>query len=122
MSEIVRKSDNVVQVTINGSDGNPITISGLNDLEITVYQGAKKIIQQWRISNGNITIVNDAGGIVSVNLDRAKLTVNKTNIEKIFLEVAASFTDAEFVDGIRREVDTAIELALVEDSPTSYIQ
>lgn len=121
MSEIVRKSDNVIQITVNGSDGNPLTISDLSGLEITVYQGAKKIIQQWTTADGNITTVDNTAGIVSVNLDRTKLSVNKTNIDKIFLEVAALFVDADFTDGIRREVDTAIELALVEDSPTAYL-
>lgn len=120
MSEIVRKSDNVIQITVNGSNGLPLTISDLNGLEICVYQKPKKIIQQWSTSDGNITTVNDAGGIVSVNLDRAKLSVNKTNIEKIFLEVAALFDDTNFADNIRREVDTDIELALIEDSPTAY--
>lgn len=119
---IPRKSDSVIQVTVNGSDGNAITISGLADLELVVYQKPKDIIQRWLMSDGDVTTIDDANGIVSVNLDRAnsKLMNAQNQNNKCYLEVIASITDADFEDNIRREVDTAIELALVEDSPTAY--
>jgi hypothetical protein len=117
---IVRKSDNVIELTINGSDGNPITITGMADLEVLVYQKPKTIIQRWLLSDAEITIVNDAGGVVSVNFDRANTKLLNFKIENCKLEVIASFTDANFADNIRREVDTDIELTIVEDSPTAY--
>ena len=117
---IVRKSDNVIQITINGGDANPLTISGLADLEILAYQLPKTIVQRWVLSDGDITTVNDAGGIVSVNFARANTKLLNFKIEDCKLEVIASFTDADFADSIRREVDTDIELTTVEDSPTAY--
>lgn len=117
---VVRKSDNVIQLTINGGDGNPITISGLADLEVLVYQSPKSIVQRWLKSDGDITTVNDAAGIVSVNFDRANSKLLNFKIEDCKMEVIASFTDASFADNIRREVDTDIELTTVEDSPTAY--
>lgn len=116
---IVRKSDNVIQLTINGADGNPITISGLADLEVVAYQLPKAIIQRWLMSDGDVTTVNDAGGIVSVNFDRANTKLMNFKIEDCKLEVIASFSDTDFEDDIRREVDTDIELAVIEDSPTA---
>lgn len=117
---IVRRSDNVIQVTINGADGNPITISGLSDLEIVAYQKPKDIIQRWLKSSAQVTTVNDAGGVVSVNFDRANSKLLNFKIEDCKLEVIASFADANFADSIRRDVDTDIELSTVEDSPTAY--
>jgi hypothetical protein len=117
---IVRKSDNVIQVTINGSDGNPIVISGLADLEILAYQLPKTIVQRWVKSDGEITTVDDAGGIVSVNFNRSNTKLLNFKIDDCKLEVIASFTDANFESSIRREVDTDIELTTVEDSPTAY--
>ena len=116
---IVRKSDNVIEFVINGGDGLPLTISTMVELEILVYQLPKTIIQRWLITNGDITIINDISGIVEVRLDRAntKLLNFKSDAKA---EVAGSFTDATFEGGIRREVDTDIELTIVEDSPTAY--
>lgn len=119
---IVRKTDNVIQLTVNGGDGNPITISGLADLEVVAYQLPKSIVQRWKLSDSEITIVNDAGGIVQVNFDRANSKLLNFKIEDCKLEVIASFTDTDFADNIRREVDTDIELSTIEDSPTAYEQ
>jgi len=117
---IVRKSDNVIQITINGGDGNPITITDLLDLEVVAYQLPKSIIQRWKLSDSEITIVNDAGGVVSVNFERAntKLLNFKNNACK--MEVVALFTDTDFADNIRREVATDIDLSSILDSPTAY--
>lgn len=119
---IVRKSDRVIQVTVTGGNGTPVTISTLADLELLVYQSPKRIIQRWIMSDGEIATVNDAGGVVSVNFDRANTkTLNFKNDPCLF-EVAASFTDPNFEGGIRRDVATGIELEIVEDSPTAYEQ
>lgn len=118
MARIPRKTDNVIRVTVNGSNGLPLTISGLSDLQIVVYQKPKTIIQSFLKSAGEVTTISDAGGIVEVNLDRANTKLLK--IEECKLEVVASFTDTDFASNIRREVDTDIDLATVEDSPTAY--
>jgi len=41
---IVRKSDRVIQVTVTGGNGTPVTISTLADLEVLTYQFPKRII------------------------------------------------------------------------------
>ena len=117
---IVRKSDNVIQITINGGDGLPVTITGLSDLEIVAYQLPKRIIQRWTISGGGVVTVNDAGGIVKVYFDRDNTQLLNFKNENCKLEVIATFTDANFESSLRREVDTDIELAVIEDSPTAY--
>lgn len=119
---IVRKSDRVIQVTVTGGNGVPVTISTLDDLEVLVYQFPKRIIQRWLMSDGDVTTVNDIGGIVSVNLDRARTQAMNFKNDPCLLEVVASFADAYFEGGIRRDVATGIELAIVEDSPTAYEQ
>jgi len=119
---IVRKTDNVIQLTVNGGDGNPVTITDLEDLEVLVYQKPKTIIQRWLLSDSEITIVNDSGGVVQVNFNRANSKLLNFKIEDCKLEVIATFTDSDFADNIRREVDTDIELTTVEDSPTAYEQ
>ena len=115
---IPRKTDNVLQVTVNGSDGLPLTITGLADLEIVIYQKPKTIIQRFIYSLAEIVIVNDAAGLVEVYIDRANTKLLK--IEEVKLEVIASFTDTDFANNIRREVVPDIDLSTVEDSPTAY--
>jgi hypothetical protein len=119
---IVRKSDRVIQVTVTGGNGTPVTISTLADLELLVYQFPKRIVQRWILSDGDVTTVNDAGGVVSVNFDRANTQALNFKNDPSLLEVVASFVDADFEGGIRRDVSTGIELAVVEDSPTAYEQ
>jgi len=117
---IVRKSDNVIQLTINGGNGSPLTISALVDLEVVAYQLPKTIIQRWLLSSGQIVTINNVGGIVEVYFDRdntQQLNFKNANCK---LEVVATFTDANFEASLRREVDTDIQLQVVEDSPTAY--
>jgi hypothetical protein len=117
---IVKKSDNVIQVVINGSDGNPITITGLSDLEIVAYQLPKRIIQRWLLSSAQVVIIDDAAGIVNVYFDRSNTKLLNFKNEDCKLEVIATFADANFEGNLRREVDTDIQLSEIEDSPTSY--
>jgi hypothetical protein len=119
---IVRKSDRVIQVTVTGGNGTPVTISTLADLEILAYQFPKRIIQRWLLSDSEITTVNNAAGIVSVNFDRANTQTLNFKNDPCLLEVVASFTDIDFEGGIKRDVATGIELSIVEDSPTAYEQ
>lgn len=119
---IVRKSDRVIQVTVTDGNGTPVTIMTLGELEILVYQFPKRIIQRWQLTDGEITVVNNAGGIVSVNFDRANTQTLNFKNDPCLLEVVASFFDVNFEGGIRRDVATGIELSIVEDSPTAYEQ
>jgi hypothetical protein len=119
---IVRKSDRVIQVTVMGGNGTPVTMSTLADLEILAYQFPKRIIQRWLLSDSEITTVNNAAGIVSVNFDRANTQTLNFKNDPCLLEVVASFTDVDFEGGIKRDVATGIELSIVEDSPTAYEQ
>jgi hypothetical protein len=117
MSTLARKADAVITVTVVGSDGNPLVISTLEDLEIVAYQKPRTIYQRWKLSDAQITVTNDAGGIVDINFNRS--ATKATQVRDLFLEVIASFTDADFADNVRREVCNDIELALIVDSPTA---
>lgn len=115
---MIRNSDNIVEVTVTGSDGLPIAISSLEDLEVIIYQKPKRIVQRFKLSDGNITIVNNAAGTVECYLDRANTVLLNGKNDDCKIEVVGYFADANFEDGVRREVDTDIQLAVVEESPT----
>jgi hypothetical protein len=119
---IVRKSDRIIEVTVTGGNGSPVTISGLSDLELLAYQFPKRIVQRWLLSDAEVTVVNDSGGVVRVNFDRANTQGLNFKNDPCLLEVVASFSDVDFEGGIRREVATGIPLAVVDDSPTAYEQ
>ena len=112
MATLPRSSDSRVRFTVTGSDGNPITISGLEDLDIYIYQKPKKVIQQWNLDDGTIDIITDAAGLVEVFLDRAntQFLLFQSDRSEIKGEVRATFVDADFEDGLRVEIATDITL------------
>lgn len=132
MATLPRSSDSRVRITILGADGNPITISGLADLNIYCYQKAKEPIQSWNKVAGEIETITDAAGLVEVLLNRENTALLKFNPDnkKFFFEVECIFTDADFEDGVRVEIDTNIvptfsngvtsEEVTAEDSQTAY--
>lgn len=128
MATLPRKSDSRVRFTVAGADGTPITISGLADLTIYIYQKPKKVIQQWSLSDGDIDIITDAAGLVEVLLNRAntELLIYQSDRREIRGEVEAVFTDADFANNQRHEIATDIVLnfnseeVFAEDSQTAY--
>ncbi len=112
MATLPRSSDSRVRFTVTGSDGNPITISGLEDLDIYIYQKPKKVIQQWNLDDGTIDIITDAAGLVEVFLDRAntQFLLFQSDRSEVKGEVRATFVDADFEDGLRVEIATDITL------------
>lgn len=112
MANLPRSSDSRVRFTVTGSDGTPIVISTLNDLDIYIYQKPKKVIQQWNKNAGEITTITDAAGLVEVLLDRAntQFLLFQADRSEIKGEVRATFTDADFADGVRVEIATDITL------------
>lgn len=110
MANLPRSSDSRVRFTVNGSDGSPITISGLEDLDIYVYQKPKKVIQQWNLDAGEIEIITDAAGLVEVLLDRDNTALLNFQLADIRGEVRATFVDADFEGGLRVEIATDIVL------------
>lgn len=126
MATLPRSSDSRVRITLLGSDGNPIVISGLFDLNIFCYQKPKKVIQSWNYLDGEIEIITDAAGLVEVLLDRANTQLLNFQLSDFFFEVAPVFTDADFADNKRVEIATAIvptfdtEEVVAVDSQTAY--
>lgn len=126
MANLPRKSDSRVRITILGSDGNPIVISGLNDLDIYCYQKPKKVIQHWNKNDGEIETITDAAGLVEVLLNRANTQLLNFQLVDFFFEVAPVFTDADFADSKRVEIATGIvptfdsEEVTAVDSQTAY--
>lgn len=110
MATLPRSSDSRVRFTVNGGDGNPITISGLEDLDIYIYQKPKKVIQQWNLDAGEIDIITDAAGLVEVLFDRANTQLFNFQLADLRGEVRATFTDVDFEGGLRVEIATDIIL------------
>lgn len=115
---MTRNTDSVLEVTLTGEDELPLTISGIEDIEIIIYQFPKRIVQRFKKSEGNIITTDDTGGIVEVYIDRLN-TMSLNDKKECKLEVICYFSDVNFQGDLRREVDTDIELQMVDDSPTA---
>jgi len=100
MENIYKNSDEVIQVIItDGTD--PINPNDTSDIIISVYQQLEVIIQQWKLSDGTVSIFDAANGKVRVNLDRA----NTANLpeKRLYIEVAVEFANVDFEGGIQVE-------------------
>lgn len=95
-------SDEVIQITVtDGTDA--IDLNTVEDITVSAYQTKEDIIQQWKLSDGDVTITNASAGICKVNLDRNN---SATLPEKrIFIEVALTLVNTDFEDDISIEKD-----------------
>lgn len=113
MKEIYKGADEVINVTI--TDGtNPIVISDCEDVIVSVYQTKSDIIQQWKISDGSLKTVNDAGGIAQANLDRN----NTADLpeRRLYLEVVVEIANTDFEAGIQRMIQSDIAISDLKNS------
>lgn len=113
---IYKGSDEVIQLTITDADGAPVVPSTVEDIIISVYQTKENVIQKWLLSEGTVDIFDDADGIVRVNLDRDN--TEKIPQKRIYLEVAVETTNADFEDGVARQIQSDIPLCDLKNSVT----
>lgn len=107
-------SDEIIEVTIKDSDNSPINIGSLQDIIISCYQTKEDIIQQWILSDSQVTVVNESAGIVSVNLDRDN--TKKLRLKRLYLEIAVKIANASFEDGYSLQKVSDIALADLKNS------
>lgn len=89
--------------------GSSVPISDILDITVSVYQTKSEIIQQWKVSNGSIEVVDDAGGLIRMYLDRD----NTINIpaKRIYMNIVFEFTNSSLESSIQKVVQSDIVLA-----------
>lgn len=114
LTEIYRGADEVINITLKDSAGDPIVISSLDDVIVSIYQTKETIIQQFKVSDSSLIITNDNAGIVTANLDRD----NTANIplRRLFIEVVAEISNSDFESGSQRMIISDIVLADLKNS------
>jgi hypothetical protein len=114
---IPQGADEVIEITLTDANGNAINPNDCLDVIVSVYQTKENTIQQWKLSDGDITVDGDgSAGIIQMGLDR-----NNTStlpIARLFLEVCIETTNTEFEDDIQRQIATDIPLADLKNSVT----
>ena len=110
---IYKGGDNEINITVMYS-GSPVTISDIMDIVVTAYQTKSEIVQQWKISDNSIEVVDDSAGEVRMYLDRD----NTINIppKRLYMDIVFEFNNNNFEDGIRKVVTSDIVLADVKYS------
>ena len=111
---IYKGSDMNINITLNAPDGSALVISDLIDVVVSVYQTKEEIIQQWKVSNGSLIVIEDADGSVQANLDRDN-TVN-LRLKRLYLEVKVIGTNSDFESGEQVAIVSDIVLADLKNS------
>lgn len=115
LTEIYKGSDEVIVITVtDGTD--PIDLATADDITVSVYQRSDVIIQQWKLSDSEVTITDASNGICQVNLDRD----NTADLEskRLYIEVALQLVNADFESGVMIEKDSNVPLCDLANSPT----
>lgn len=114
---IPKGADEVIEITLTDADENPINPNDCEDLIVSVYQTKDDILQQWKLSDDEITISGDGStGVIQVALDRDNTA--KVDEKRIFMEIAIETENDEFEDGIQRQIATDIPLADLKNTVT----
>lgn len=99
---ICKGSDEIIQITV--TDGtNAIDLNEAEDITVSVYQTADVIIQQWLLSENEVTLVDAENGICSVALDRDN--TNGLPTKRLYVQVDLKLVNAAFEDGYAIEKD-----------------
>lgn len=110
---IYKGGDNSIQVTLK-INGTAVPISDLSNIFAYCYQTKNEIIQTWKLSDNSITVIDNSGGIVQINLDRDN-TINAA-CKRIFLEVVMETISPDFESGFARIVTGDIVLCDLKNS------
>lgn len=111
---IVTNSDNVIELTITDSAGNPIDLAEVDDVEVAVYCRKENIIQHWKQSLNQVTIVDAPNGIINVVLDRANTSTLSPN--RLYAEIVVKIPDVRFESGYQLMIESDIAIADIINS------
>ena len=97
---LYKGSDEVIQLTITDEVTDlPVDLALCDDIIVSAYQTKENIIQQWLLSESEVTITDASNGICQVNLDRDNTA--KIPSKRVYGEVVLQYVDADFEDGVR---------------------
>lgn len=97
--KVIAGDDIVVEVTVVDEVGNPIVISSLKDLKIIICAGecSGGYAEEWLLSAAEITVVDDANGIVSFIISK-EFTEENEGFEFI-VKVSVIIANPAFTNG-----------------------
>ena len=97
--KVIAGDDIVVEVTVVDEVGNPIVISTLKDLAITICSGecSGDYKKTYQLTAGDITIEDDANGIVSFIISK-EFTEENEGLEFI-VKVSVIIANPAFTNG-----------------------
>lgn len=111
---IYKGADEVINITLTDADGNPLVVSSLSEVVVSIYQVKETVIQQWKKSDNTLITVSSSGGIVQANFDRDNS--DTVPLKRLYLEVVAQIADANFEGGFQRMIASDIVLADLKNS------
>lgn len=114
---IPKGADEVIEVTLQDGDGNAINPNSCLDVIVSVYQTKQDIVQQWKKSDDQMTVIGGGTtGKVRVGLDGVNTA--KLPEARLYLEVCIVVTNTLFEGGEQRQIATDISMADIKNSVT----
>lgn len=102
MSQIGTNKDIPITIYIKDSTGVAIDTDGFDvDIEVAIYQKKDNVIQLFKLSEGEVEVIDAGDGEILVRLDRVN-TAKINTANPLFVEVVPISADANFEGGIRR--------------------
>lgn len=114
VATIVQGADSTIQLTINDSNGNPITISTLENLSFFVYQKRENILGEYSLGESTISITDDFNGKVAIYFPREQS--EGAVIGDLFCEIWVDVQNANFSSGFKRNKFSDVKIGKVINS------
>ena len=107
VAKLYKGSDSVIQFTVTDVVTElPIDLADCDDITVSAFQKSDSIIQQWKLSDSEVTITDASNGICQVNLDRDNTADLPT--ARVFGEVILNYVNADFEGGIMQIKNTPV--------------
>ena len=96
MTTLTQGADVSINITLVGTDSNPIEISNCENVKLFIYQTREYVLADYDLNDAEIEIVDNVGGILRVNVLGS--SVNFVS-GRVFAEAVVNVIDTDFDAG-----------------------
>ena len=96
MEKLTQGADVSINITLVGTDGNPIEISNCENVKLFIYQTREYVLAEYDLNEGEIEIIDSVNGVLRVNVLGSSVNFISG---RVFAEAVVNVIDTDFDAG-----------------------